>query len=42
MCGRGVWLYVKRVNFPNAKYLVVFDRPGWGTTEVSAFFDVAS
>ncbi|GAB9469357.1 hypothetical protein Gpo141_00006637 [Globisporangium polare] len=29
----GVWLYVKRVNFPNAKYLVVLDRPGFGSNE---------
>eukprot|EP00644_Phytophthora_capsici_P004362 jgi/Phyca11/7195/fgenesh1_pm.PHYCAscaffold_17_\ len=26
----GAWLYVKRANFPNAKYLAVLDRPGFG------------
>ncbi|TDH65732.1 hypothetical protein CCR75_003603 [Bremia lactucae] len=27
----GVWLYIKRANYPNAKYLAVLDRPGFGT-----------
>ncbi|ETN22757.1 hypothetical protein, variant 2 [Phytophthora nicotianae INRA-310] len=26
----GVWLYIKRANYPNAKYLAVLDRPGFG------------
>ncbi|KAG7385312.1 hypothetical protein PHYPSEUDO_001614 [Phytophthora pseudosyringae] len=26
----GVWLYITRANFPNAKYLAVLDRPGFG------------
>ncbi|KAF4323444.1 hypothetical protein BBO99_00000023 [Phytophthora kernoviae] len=30
----GVWLYVKRVNFPNAKYLAIMDRPGFGDTQL--------
>ncbi|KAG7394503.1 hypothetical protein PHYBOEH_005082 [Phytophthora boehmeriae] len=30
----GVWLYVKRVNFPNAKYLAILDRPGFRDTQL--------
>ncbi|RMX69572.1 hypothetical protein DD238_002240 [Peronospora effusa] len=30
----GVWLYVNRVNFPNAKYLAILDRPGFGDSPV--------
>ncbi|POM66016.1 Guanylate-binding protein [Phytophthora palmivora] len=30
----GVWLYVKRANFPNAKYLAILDRPGFGDAHV--------
>ncbi|KAI9997242.1 hypothetical protein PInf_000682 [Phytophthora infestans] len=26
----GAWLYIKRANYPNAKYLAVLDRPGFG------------
>ncbi|CAH0520096.1 unnamed protein product [Peronospora belbahrii] len=30
----GVWLYVKCINFPNAKYLAILDRPGFGNSSV--------
>ncbi|OWZ22091.1 NADdependent malic enzyme [Phytophthora megakarya] len=30
----GAWLYVKSANFPNAKYLAILNRPGFGNTQM--------
>lgn len=34
---RDVWLYVKRVDATNAKYLAVLDRPGFGDDDVRVY-----